>query len=216
VRHNQIWVTNADGSNAHRISDGRTEDYSPSWSPLPQARQFLVAGGVVGAMASGFVVGRQSTTLTSLVVFNAKTSDSARVDVEVTNLPEPPPVLVFTVSGDLLTSLAYISGGLNNPPTTVLTTSSPMATGGLVSFSATDGTVTGVFPYASKTANTAQGPRHTGAPTTQSQQSQQPDGVLAYRGAFLGVWDSAGQNWAPGGASEGRIDGHTGRLLSCR
>ena len=33
---------------------------------------------------------------------------------------------------------------------------------------------------------------------------------------FLGVWDGAGRNLAPGGAQEVRIDARTGRLLSFR
>jgi hypothetical protein len=174
---------------------------------LPKARKFIGAGGAFGATAAGFLVGQQDKTITSLVVFNATTPDSVHLDAQGTNLPNQPN-LAFMVSGDLLNSLVYING-LTGAPTTVLSASST-ATGAVVSFSASDGTVTGVFPY---TSNKAQATWHSGAPSLSPVSS---DGVLIYRGHFLGAWDGAGNNRAPGGASEVRLDGKTGAILSVR
>jgi len=201
VNRYQIYVMATDGTGTHRISDGTSNDQMPAWSPYVKARKFVGAGGTFGASASGFLVGQQGKVTTSLVVFNAKTPNSAHLDVQGTTLPYQPN-LVFAVSGDLLNALAYVNS-LTGSPTPVLNATST-ATGAVVSFDASDGTVTGVFPY---TANKAQG--HGGAPALQA-----AGDALVYRGAFLGVWDGAGQNRAPNGASEIQIDGRTGHLIS--
>jgi hypothetical protein len=203
--HTQIYVGNADGttpSSAQRISDGQMNDFKPSWSPYVKARKFVGTGGAFGASASGFLVGQQGKVVTSLVVFNAQTPNTAHLDVQGTTL-QYQPNLVFTVTGNLLNGLAY-ANGLTSPPTPVLNAGTT-ATGAVVSFDASDGTVTGVFPY---TSNKAVG--HGGGTPTPEREGD----ALVYRGAFLGVWDGSGTNRAPNGASEVRLDSRTGRLLS--
>jgi hypothetical protein len=166
-----------------------------------KTRKFVGAGGAFGATASGFLVGQQGTAVSSLVVFNAKTPNSAHLDVQGTTLPYQPN-LVFTVSADLLNALSYVNG-ITTAPTVVLNATST-ATGAVVSFDANAGTVAGVFPY---TSNKAIG--HSGAPTP-----ERAGDTLIYRAAFLGVWDAQGKNRAPNGASEIRLDRRTGKLLS--
>jgi len=217
VAHEQIYVANADGTNAHRISDGQTHDHSTTWSPLVKAKKFVGAGGAFGASASGFLVGQQDKTVTSLVVFNAQTPDSAHLDIQGTTLPNQPN-LVFTVSGNLLNALSYVNG-LTSPPTTVLSASST-ATGAVVSFDATRGTVTGVFPYTSNKAQAA-GAQGTGQGQALGHSGGAPsvsplgsDGLLVYRGHFLGAWNGEGKNLAPSGASEVRLNAKTGTIVS--
>jgi Tol biopolymer transport system component len=199
--HEQIYVVNLDQTDVHRISDGLTDDKNPNWGPYLKTRRFIGSGGTIGTTASGFLVGQQGKAQTSLVVFNAVTPDSAHLDTQsATVLGQPN--LVFTVSGDQLNALSYVNG-LSNSATTILSPSTT-ATGAVVSFDASDGSVTGVFPYIS---NRAVG--HAGAPS-----AERTGDTLVYHGQFLGVWDAAGNNRATGGATEVRIDSRSGKLIA--
>jgi Tol biopolymer transport system component len=196
----QVYVVNADGTGLNKLCDGTSKDQSPSWGPFPASRTFVGTGGSMAPAASGFLVAQKGKVNTSLVVFNAQTPNSAHLDAQGTTLPTQPN-LVFNLSGDQLTNLVYLNG-LNNTPTTVLNASST-ANGAVVSFDASDGTVTGVFPYTASRAEKAG-------------QATSSGGTLIYRGSFLGVWDGQGMNRAPGGASEIRIDARTGHLIAFR
>jgi Tol biopolymer transport system component len=196
-----IWVMNADGSNPQNLTNGQGQNDTPSWVG-PRARTVIGGSGLLGNTAAGFLFGRSGDTVTSIVTFDtpALSRVNARVSAQTaasTNTPD----IVFTISADSLTSLMY-SNGLTGPTFTIPVTNG--VNSALVDFNANTGLVSNVLPYA---ANRAATPH----PTVSSEA-----GVRVLRGHFTGVWDAQGQNHAPGGASEVRIDSRTGAILAVK
>jgi hypothetical protein len=111
--------------------------------------------------------------------------------------------LIFSVTaGDgLLGNVRYLNGE-DRTATSVPLGAAGSAAGAVVTFSVTDGTVTTIVPY---TSTKAAGIKPLAA-------GREGD-VLTVRGAFSGIWDAAGRNVAPGGASSVRFDARTGTML---
>ena len=90
---------------------------------------------------------------------------------------------------------AALEPDLYSQAKTIIPGSFTTATGALVSFDSAGGKVTLVAPFSS------------------SKRSVNKTGALAYTGHFLGVWNAAGKNLAPNGASSIEVDPMKGTLL---
>ena len=197
----QICTVNLDGTSAYAITDGSGGgDTAPSWSPYVQSRKLVGSGGLALSSA-GFIAGQQGNNVTSVVVFNATTPNTAFLTTPATLL-QGQPSLAITVTADLLTSLVFVNN-FSYPASTILG-GTTTATGAVVTFNANDGTVSTVLPFnANKAAVTGGG-------------SERKGDELILRRSFIGVWDSLGKNRAPGGASEVRVNARNGQLISFR
>ncbi|BDI30021.1 hypothetical protein CCAX7_20720 [Capsulimonas corticalis] len=206
--HSQIYVANADGTQPARISDGSANDATPSWSTLITKRYFVgPAGYNYGTAASGFLYSQQGTAITSLLTFDATTPSGTRVAALPTDVANAPN-LIFTISAsDALTGLKYWNG-LTSTYVRVIGAGSTLATAtnAIVSFDAATGLVASVLPYATSHVVKAQ--------STDALQSHISGGAIVLQGKFLAAMDGKGNNKAPQGASEVRIDSHTGEILS--
>ena len=162
-------------------------------------------GGLLGTAAAGFLFAQKGKSIAAIVTFDATTRSGTRVSTQTPAAANWPNVVFEVTATDSLTSLRYLIG-VSTVPISVIgaTDAVTSATNALVSFDASDGTVTSVLPSpANRAAPTAGGTAREG-------------GSLVYRRPFLGVWDGTGRNLAPGGAREVRIDARTGGLLSFR
>ena len=199
--NSQICETSSASSAVTAITDGVIGDAYPSWSPYVQSRRLVGSGGML-ASAAGFMSGAQGKVVSSVVLFNATTPDSAFISTPA-QLVSGQSALALTVTADSLTQLIFTNNF--NPLTTVLG-GSTTATGATVSFDANDGTVSSVLPFNATKAAAAGGQRD----------EERKGDELILRRHFTGVWDGKGKNLAPQGAAEVRVSARTGRLLSFR
>lgn len=197
----QIWVMNADGSNAHMLTNNAF-DVEPVWSPFFTQRTFIGANGNLGSTAAGFVFAHQGAAIASLIAFNATTPSSAVITAQ-TPIGSSLPDIVMAVSADALTSLGFVNG--NDAPISIITGSVPAANGALVDLDARSGRVSDILPYNAGRAASL------GPPSVRIE-----NGVHILQGAFIGVFDGQGRNHAPQGAHEVRLDGRTGAILAVR
>lgn len=203
-----IYALNLANNQLIPVTTGAGNDSSVAIAPpVLQPVVYIGTNGLLGASAAGFLLGQQGANVTSVVAFNAVTPGGVTLTSQ-TGIAPGVPNLVFNIStADNLTSLAFLNG-MNGQPTNVfggptgLPALNPLPTGALISFDAYGGGVTSVLPYITSRAASTR-------PTIQN-------GGLVYRGQFLGVWNALGQNLAPHGASEVRIDAHTGHILSVK
>ena len=75
------------------------------------------------------------------------------------------------------------------------------ATNALADFSASTGRVLDVIPFTSSRATA---------------ETKMEGNIMVHRGAFQGVWNEAGKNLAPNGATEVCIDTTTGKIVSVK
>lgn len=208
VRSNQIWLMNADGSNQTRLVDG---DF-PSWGSghaLSLMRVLVGTNGLMGTSAGGFLygvtisgTGRPFERAGSLMVFDA----SSRASLRVSPLSPQNPVAVptFLLTGSNLTLLQWYNFSTQET-TRVIGSQGPIAPGGassiLITYDGSTGLPTSFLPYTRSRAD-------------ESPEIQIENGVQVLRGAFSAVIDaSTGENLAPNGATEVRLDLKTGKVL---
>ncbi len=180
-----------------------TIDDSPSWSRyLPRTPKTLIgAGGALTSTAAGFLFGQRDTDITSVVAFETTTPASrtgARVAAQSAPSNEQGTNLIFSITTTAgLDKLWFLNGGYHDIPGQVRQVSIPSGTtGALVSFSASQGTVTTVIPYAAnRSVATRAGDNAT------------------FTGSFTAVFDENGKNLAPNGAKSVTLDEKTGKLV---
>lgn len=202
----QVWSIKPDGSALTHLAGDTGNTVPSSWQYLRTRVLIGASGAPLGQTAAGFLFGQKGKSVVSLVVFNAKTPSIATINSQTGIAPGLPNV-VMDVSADSVTSLVYIYlNGANQKPTTVIGSGGTVASAGgvLVSFDASDGSVASVLPY------------NAGRAAGSHPKMERTGDVLIYRGGFLGAWNGSGRNLAPQGASEVRLDAHTGRLLSVK
>jgi Tol biopolymer transport system component len=170
-------------------SGGQPEN--PNWSPALANRLFVGKGGVLEPKASGFLFAQHGSMFTSIVAFGANTPSTAVITSQTP--PETSTLLVFTISADEITSFAYANGYYL--PAVQVTANAPQV---LVSFDITSGQVTAVAPYVLD-----RGPIQKSLNGTS----------LIFTGRFQAVYDHAGKNLTPNGATRVTIDGKTGKLV---
>jgi hypothetical protein len=196
---NQTTLVSAvDGSTiANLTNNSLFVDNSPKWQPFQKARTLVGAGAPLGASAAGFLFGQQGNVVTSVLSFNASTPANARIVAQGPTSPDQPNLIFAITTADSLTALAF-ENNVNLPAVQLSISGNPSAA--IVSFNALTGTVASVLPYAAN--------RSAAAPPVQS------GATLTYHAHFLGVFDAKGENLSPGGASEVRLDGRTGQIIS--
>jgi len=161
------------------------------WSPYFGSRTFVGSGGAMYSSASGFLWGQFGSGFAGLLSFTVKTDSTATIASQNTVGGS----LVFDVHGDEVTGIKYINSYYGG-----VVTLTPNLSDALVSFDATTGQVAAVAPYAVA--------RGAAQPLTSVQGSQ-----LVCHARFSGVWNSAGVNVAPSGASQIVLDRKTGKFI---
>jgi hypothetical protein len=191
-----LFTANADGSMPSVIApaDSAGLGLGASWSPYLSSRTFIGSGGALGSTASAFLWGQSGNNFGSLLAFQAKTAKTAVVAPEINSGVVNP--LVWSVTADEITGMAYANSYY--VPAVI---STPNVSQALVSFDAVSGQVDVVAPF------DAGANRNKAAVNGSS---------LSYSGRFAGVYNEAGKNIAPNGASQIVINGATGKLLSVR
>jgi hypothetical protein len=186
------------GYNPTPIASAGGSVFGPTWSPYPLTRQYVGSSGAMFPSAAGFLWGQVNDVFASLVTFTA-TTPSTSVVTPQTGGSGP---LVFTIQADSITGLKYTDAYLGLV-TSVLPNNGTNSSSALVSFNATTGQVDTVAPFlATKSASLLKA-THNGS-------------QLVYNGKFAGIWNAAGKNLAPSGATQVVIDGVHGKLVSFR
>jgi len=175
----------------------------PNWSGFSKRtpQKLIGTGATLGASAAGFLFGQRGKTVGSLLAFDtpAATRANARIATQSAPYNDYGTNLIFSITTSAgLTSLSFVNlNGAGVPSATITPSLPPTTTNALVSYDATDGTVTSVIPYA---ANRSVQPERVGR-------------VTVLRGSFPAVFNGKGENVAPSGARAVRIDTTTGALL---
>ena len=184
VGDDQIVVANNDGSAASVVlQQAGNNFFAPSWSPFPVPRTMIGTGGLFGtASKAGFIFSQNGDIIQSFLNFNAATPGTATITAQ----PQGATNQTFTISGGGgINSLSYANDLLLAPTTVIPGSGFTTATGVIVSMNLMDGYVSLTMPYSKLAPN----------------KTQNKDGGTVYTGQFLGVFDSKGHNFAPGGAS---------------
>lgn len=163
-----------------------------AWSPfLPKETVVAVSGSTFyHKAASGFLLSQNNARFGSLVAFTATTPSSASIQAPSTTTGSAS--LLFTITADSITSIGYINSYFDTG-TTLTLTSTPTV---VVSIDANTGQVALV------------------APAAKAGSTKNADGTVTYSGQFQAVYNGAGKNVAPSGASKLTVDPKTGRLVS--
>jgi hypothetical protein len=142
-------------------------------------------------------MGQYGADMTSMVVFDTATDDSAKITpLPVTNPLQPN--LLFDLAGDSITSLVYLNGVPGVSKWVVAPTNpSSYLTGALVSFEAGTGEVVAVIGYQGST------PR-----------ARQEGGRVVLEGTFVGVWTPKDKEMTRGRTESLTLDAKTGRVLN--
>jgi Tol biopolymer transport system component len=202
-----IFTVSASGGQGSPI--GRLSPLSTlSWSPIVSRTQLLGSNGLIGTAAAGLLLGESGNTITALA-FDTAGAPASRAAALV--VPYSTERLIFQVKADdsftqnLSPQINYVS--INRLDGTILsreTVDLPNGTkGAVVSFDGTTGQVATISPYGIGASSVGS------APTVVQQGSQS-----VFQGHFLAVFDAAGKNLAPHGASQIHLDSKTGELLS--
>lgn len=203
-------MTSAGANQKNLTTDSQEINRDPCISPVtttpppPNLTTVKLIGtnGKFGTACAGFLFGQIDRAVSSVVTFDTTVNTVAgRSATRVTPLTSAETVaqnLVFNITaGDgTFSSLKYTNGasGVVN----ALPGLSSAAVGVIVTFSANDGGVSVVLPYAAtKSAGRA---------------VSQVGDIATFEGVFTGVWDGAGKNIAPRGAKRVRINVRTGAL----
>ena len=202
----QIWTVEASGGNATRITanQANVKDDEPAWSPTLTTRILVGNNGIFGTKAAGFIIGLKSGVVTSVLTFNSTTPTSTRVTT-TTGINGGLTTYLFTITApQKLTSLVY-QNDLFGSPTVVIDPAVPSnANAALVSYNAASGTVDAVI-LTNASVSTAAAPA-----------ISQNGSTVVVKGTFASVWDAAGANRAPQGATEVQLSSKTGVLLSVK
>jgi hypothetical protein len=170
----------------------------PSWSPFPGSRTFVgTSGAMFTTPIAGFLWGQVGPAFSSLVTFTAPVPADATITAQTNSGSGS---LIFDVHADQITGMKYTNSYFVSA-TTLISNSSSNPTDALVSFDSGNGQVETVAPFVVN--RTAVPPVRTGS-------------TLTYQAKFFGVWNKAGKNLAPNGASTVTLDAKTGHLISFR
>jgi hypothetical protein len=200
-----IYVSNLQGTSPTLIvpdppsSGGLTGPVTGlDWSPFFAERQFLGAtGGQWDPVnPTGFLLTQNSSAFASLVDFVTTTPSTATVTSPTGSGGSQAPLL-FTISGDAITRIgwtnAYFGIGIKTTP-------SGGATSAVVSIDGSTGAVDLVAP----------------AFALSKQTEKVAGGFVSFAGKFSAIYDGAGKNLAPSGASHLVVNPKTGKMVAFR
>lgn len=168
----------------------------PNWQPFPTYQRMVGTSAPYGTTASGYFLSQDGDAFSSFLSFTAATPSKVVVTPPTATYSQS--ALVYTVTADSISSIVW-SNGYYVPPTNQALTG---ATGFLVSFSSSTGQVGFV--------STFEGPTGQVKKLAASKAGSQ----MTYSGNFKSVYDAAGHNLAPNGASTLVIDAKTGKLVN--
>ncbi|HWD39842.1 MAG TPA: hypothetical protein VG944_13415 [Fimbriimonas sp.] len=196
-----MYVETLDGLDPRALvidpADGHSFSREMHWSPFYKYQRFIGSGGSFGSTSSGFLYAQKGPVIKSFFSFTATTPSSAVITPANSSGDGAP--MVFSIAADAVTRLVFTNG--YTLPATIISPSG--ATSVMISFDATDGTISTVAPLAA---------------TTKAARTLKPNatnGDVVYNAKFLAVYDGKGKNLAPTGASQVVI-GSKGQLLSVR
>jgi Tol biopolymer transport system component len=195
-----IYVCDFNGENPQLLladpsSGGSTGPVSGLvWSPFPQKKVFVGSGGWLSSSASGFLLSQNGSQFGSLLAFTAKTPSTAAITPPAGVQAGAP--LLYTLTADSITSISYTNSYYGSAPgiTAVGITSV------VVSVDGSTGQIDLVAP----------------AKLMKGSASKVPNAGMTYSGQFTALYDGAGKNLAPSGATSIQIDPRTGKLISFR
>jgi hypothetical protein len=168
------------------------------------------SGGLLASSAAGFLYSQRGDDVLAVLSFDtASSTTTSRAGGRVaalTNLDTSSPNLLFSITAaDSLTSVRFANYTTAGAPDKTVFVSLPAGTtGALVSFNAATGKVSSVLPYAANRSI------H-GLPEPTSAGHS-----VVLHGRFMGAFDAAGEDHAPQGAGEVRLDRKTGEILSAQ
>jgi len=176
-----LVMTTAGGNNRSvyaSVSD--TSLGSAGWEPFPLPQPFVSSSGgyVFGTTSSGFLYGLNGDGFSSFLTFTATTPTSATVSVDPVTPGQSN--LIYRINADAITSIKFMNGFGSAVQTVTVPSGTKQA---LVGFNASTGGIVSILvglkmnPLKSK------------------------QGVV-YNGAFTGVFDAHGKNFAANGASQ--------------
>ena len=197
-----LYINTIGSTSFSRITPLTSETFSPSWMGFTKDRTLISSGGgLLGTRACGVIQAQRSDQSTSSVLaFDVTTPSSVVMTAQpIGTLTSNS--LVFSVDADSITKLSYAN--TNNwrgiraigPSTPVLS-----ANGALVSIDGTTGFVDTVLPF--------NGTRAAGSHPTVTDDGS----TRTFSGSFLAVYDKAGKNIAPNGASVVKLDTKTNAI----
>ncbi len=199
-----IWTMTAAGAGLVQLTTGAGSNINPSWSNYITQLPIIGPGSPNPLGAAGIIVTQDGATVDSVVVYDAQTRSSVIVTRQ-TSQDSTAHNLIFSIDADLLTSLTYTSPPYISSVKVIGVPGALSASGALVSIDATTGLLDLVLPFTgSRAAKTVQ------------RQVQTSNGQQILTGSFSGVFDRTGKNIASHGATEVRIDSHTGKIVSIR
>lgn len=202
-----IFTANVFGGAETNISSAGDSaiDIRPAWSGyLPRSPKTLVGpSGALGTAAAGFLFGQKDLELKSVVTFDTTTVGSrsaSRVINQTANETQGSNLIFSITTSAGLASVNYASINTGGIPGTAISPTIPAgSTAAIVSFSASQGIVTSVLPYAANRSVTKQ---------------ETSGDNLTYTGSFTAVFNDKGTNLAPNGASSITLNAKTGELVS--
>jgi dipeptidyl aminopeptidase/acylaminoacyl peptidase len=193
-----LWTVQRQTGAMTLMFDMPVATFYADWLAAPTERILIGASGaMMGTAASGIVFAQNAERTQSVVTFRAVTPSTAVVQA-LTRQGATEPLLMFNVEADAINSLTFV----NHPSYVVRTAigssvSVTSAAGALVSINARTGEVASVLPYV--------GTR------SQSRAESNASGAT-FRGEFMAAYNGKGENLAPNGAREVRVDAKTGKL----
>jgi hypothetical protein len=200
-------IGNANGAGAqatyladNSITDGQIGAVAQMvWSPYPAAQTFVGSSGTLATTGvSGFLLTENGNQFASLLTFAAVNPGKATIVPPASTTPTGPTIYELNASdsSDSITNISYTNAYFGADVSIPLT-ATPTA---VVSVDGSNGQVDFVAPAVSvRTVPAAS--RASGSPIT-------------YAGQFTAIYNEAGKNLAPFGATTLKIDRSTGKLIS--
>lgn len=195
-----LYLVSLSGSMT-RITNKMSDSRFPSWGSFVRERTLIAGGGgTLGTRAVGLVYGQKGSATTSVVTFDATTPSSVVMTRQTPNDTNSPN-LIFSADADSIIKMAFANGNawqgirIIGSGTPVLS-----ANGALISIDSYTGQVVSILPFIGTRASGSR-------PTVHDKGS-----TRVFQGQFLAVYDRAGKNLAPNGATTVRLNVSTGAI----
>ncbi len=199
-----IWSMTAAGGSVTQLTSSAGNNVNPNWSSYIHQLPLIGTGSPYPLGAAGIIATQNGGTIDSVVVYEAQTRSSVIV-TRLTSQDSTANNMIFSIDADLLTALSYTSPPFTTSTKVIGVTGLQTANGALVSIDAASGLPVLVLPF---TGSRAAGSLKRGVQSSNGQQIM--------TGSFAGVFDASGHNLASHGASEVRVDAHTGKIISIK
>jgi Tol biopolymer transport system component len=200
-----LYLGSSDGTSVEQlvpINFGFFQGHStePHWSSFRMRLPLIGADGRCGSAATGFIYATGNRRPASAVAWNNTDFTTLKLTA-LGGLSPSGDVIAYNLEGSTsavkIGSLTYWNF---TSPKAYIINSTVVINGAIISIDAWTGYVTSVLPFTAPN-------RSAGKPTMRREGAH----ILA-QGNFVGVWNAAGKNVAPRGASRVRLDAKTGAI----